>query len=61
MHGIAIDDGSNSDYSTYGGSGFPVIQAAPLDRWGSAKGLTSISSILTLQEVRSPKVASAIL
>lgn len=35
---LAFDDGSNSDYSDDGGAGFPVMQAAPLDRWGSTKG-----------------------
>jgi hypothetical protein len=37
-HMLAIDDGSNSDYSSDGGAGFPVMQAAALDRPGSAKG-----------------------
>jgi hypothetical protein len=37
-HMVAIDDGSNSDYSTTGGGGFPVMHAAALDRHGSAKG-----------------------
>ena len=37
-HMLAIDDGSNSDYSTSGGGGFPVIHAAALDRPGSVKG-----------------------
>jgi phosphodiesterase/alkaline phosphatase D-like protein len=38
-HMVAIDDGSNSDYSSTGsGSGFPVLQAAALDRPGSDKG-----------------------
>jgi phosphodiesterase/alkaline phosphatase D-like protein len=38
-HMVAIDDGTNSDYSTGGsGAGFPVLQAAALDRPGSAKG-----------------------
>jgi hypothetical protein len=37
-HMIAIDDGSNSDYSDQGGAGFPVFLAAALDRWGSTKG-----------------------
>lgn len=35
---IAIDDGSNSDYSDNGGAGFPVFQAAAWDRPGSSKG-----------------------
>jgi phosphodiesterase/alkaline phosphatase D-like protein len=37
-HMLAIDDGSNSDYSTSGGGGFPVMHAAALDRHGSTKG-----------------------
>lgn len=37
-HMIAIDDGTNSDYSDSGGAGFPVFHAAPLDRRASAKG-----------------------
>ena len=37
-HMVAIDDGTNSDYSTNGGAGFPVLQAAALDRPGSVKG-----------------------
>jgi phosphodiesterase/alkaline phosphatase D-like protein len=37
-HMLAIDDGSNSDYSTSGGAGFPVLHAAALDRPGSTKG-----------------------
>ena len=37
-HMVALDDGSNSDYSTTGGAGFPVFHAAPLDRPGSIKG-----------------------
>jgi hypothetical protein len=37
-HMLAIDDGANSDYSTGGGGGFPVFQAAALDRRGSVKG-----------------------
>jgi phosphodiesterase/alkaline phosphatase D-like protein len=37
-HMVALDDGSNSDYSTSGGGGFPVLHAAALDRPGSAKG-----------------------
>ena len=35
---VAIDDGSNSDYSTAGGGGFPIFHAAALDRPGSVKG-----------------------
>jgi phosphodiesterase/alkaline phosphatase D-like protein len=38
MHGIAIDDGTNSDYATGGGAKIPVFQAAPLDRDASTKG-----------------------
>ena len=37
-HMVAIDDGSNSDYSASGGAGFPVFQAAALDRPGNTKG-----------------------
>lgn len=37
-HMVAIDDGSNSDYSTVGGAGFPVLHAAALDRPGGVKG-----------------------
>jgi membrane-associated phospholipid phosphatase len=37
-HMVALDDGSNSDYSSEGGAGFPVFHAAPLDRPGSVKG-----------------------
>ena len=37
-HMVALDDGSNSDYSSDGGAGFPVFHAAPLDRPGSVKG-----------------------
>lgn len=37
-HMIAIDDGSNSDYSSAGGASVPVLQAAALDRPGSVKG-----------------------
>ncbi|MDY7103107.1 MAG: alkaline phosphatase D family protein [Actinomycetota bacterium] len=37
-HMVAIDDGTNSDYSVAGGAGFPVLQAAALDRPGSVKG-----------------------
>jgi len=32
------DDGTNTDYSTSGGAGFPLFQAAALDRPGSVKG-----------------------
>ncbi|HWO57731.1 MAG TPA: alkaline phosphatase D family protein [bacterium] len=37
-HMLAIDDGTNSDYATGGGAGFPVFHAAALDRTGSIKG-----------------------
>ncbi len=37
-HMVAIDDGTNSDYSASGGAGFPVLHAAALDRPGSEKG-----------------------
>jgi phosphodiesterase/alkaline phosphatase D-like protein/membrane-associated phospholipid phosphatase len=37
-HMLAVDDGSNSDYSTNGGGGFPVLHAGALDRPGSVKG-----------------------
>ncbi|MBW0272797.1 hypothetical protein ATM97_22155 [Nocardia sp. MH4] len=37
-HMVAIDDGTNSDYSAQGGGGFPILQAAALDRPGSVKG-----------------------
>jgi phosphodiesterase/alkaline phosphatase D-like protein len=37
-HMIAFDDGSNSDYASAGGAGFPVIHAGALDRPGSVKG-----------------------
>lgn len=37
-HMVAIDDGTNSDFSTSGGAGFPVLHAAALDRPGSVKG-----------------------
>ena len=37
-HMLAIDDGSNSDYSTTGGAGFPVFHTAALDRPGNVKG-----------------------
>jgi len=37
-HMVALDDGSNSDYSTTGGAAFPVFHAAPLDRPGGIKG-----------------------
>jgi hypothetical protein len=37
-HMLAVDDGTNSDYSTLGGAGFPVLHTAALDRPGSVKG-----------------------
>ncbi len=37
-HMVAIDDGTNSDYSTARVGGFPVLQAAALDRPGNVKG-----------------------
>ncbi len=37
-HMVAIDDGSNTDYSTDGHPGFPLIHSAALDRLGSVKG-----------------------
>jgi len=37
-HMLAIDDGTNSDYSDAGDAGFPVLHAAALDRPGSTKG-----------------------
>jgi hypothetical protein len=37
-HMVAIDDGSNSDYATSGGAGFPIMHAAALDRHGRVKG-----------------------
>ncbi|MFC9994018.1 alkaline phosphatase D family protein [Nocardia sp. NPDC127526] len=37
-HMVAIDDGTNSDYSARGGYGFPILSAAALDRPGSVKG-----------------------
>jgi hypothetical protein len=36
-HMLAIDDGTNSDYSTIGYPGFAVMHASALDRHGSAK------------------------
>lgn len=36
-HLLAVDDGSNNDYSTYGGAGFPLFQSAPMDQYGSDK------------------------
>jgi PhoD-like phosphatase len=37
-HMVALDDGTNSDYSRAGGGGFPVLHAAALDRPGEVKG-----------------------
>jgi alkaline phosphatase D len=40
-HMVAIDDGTNSDYSSDGkadGRAFPVVQAAPIDRFPRVKG-----------------------
>jgi hypothetical protein len=37
-HMLAIDDGSNADYSDSGAATFPILQAAALDRPGSTKG-----------------------
>ncbi len=37
-HMLAIDDGTNSDYSSTGYPGFPVMHAGALDRHGSDKG-----------------------
>ncbi len=37
-HMVAIDDGTNTDYATDGGGGFPLLHAAALDRPGSVKG-----------------------
>ncbi|MDW3215330.1 MAG: alkaline phosphatase D family protein [Ilumatobacteraceae bacterium] len=37
-HMVAIDDGTNTDYSASGDAGFPLLHAAPLDRPGSIKG-----------------------
>ena len=37
-HMIAIDDGTNSDYSTGGGLTIPVFHGSALDRSGSVKG-----------------------
>lgn len=37
-HMLAIDDGTNSDYSSEGSGGFPVMHAAPLDKHSSLKG-----------------------
>lgn len=37
-HMVAIDDGTNTDYSAAGNASFPLLQAAALDRPGSVKG-----------------------
>jgi hypothetical protein len=37
-HMVAIDDGTNTDFSSAGTGGFPLMHAAPLDRPGSIKG-----------------------
>ena len=37
-HMVALDDGAHTDYSTSGAGGFPLLQAAALDRPGSVKG-----------------------
>ncbi|WP_217913485.1 alkaline phosphatase D family protein [Miltoncostaea marina] len=37
-HMVALDDGSNADYSGTGRGGFPVLHGAPLDRHASEKG-----------------------
>lgn len=37
-HMVALDDGSHTDYSTEQVGGFPLLQAAALDRPGSVKG-----------------------
>ncbi len=37
-HMVAIDDGTNTDFSTSGADGFPLIHAAALDRPGTTKG-----------------------
>jgi len=37
-HMVAVDDGTNTDFSTSGSNGFPLLHAAALDRSGSVKG-----------------------
>lgn len=37
-HMVAIDDGTNTDYSAGGGAGFPLLHVAALDRRGNYKG-----------------------
>ena len=43
----AIDDGTHTDYSGTGAGGFPLLQAAPLDRPGSTKGGPYTSEVFT--------------
>ena len=37
-HMVALDDGTNTDYSASRSGGFPLMHAAPLDRPGGVKG-----------------------
>jgi hypothetical protein len=37
-HMVALDDGTNTDYSDLGDAGFPLLHAAPLDRTTEVKG-----------------------
>lgn len=37
-HMVAADDGTNTDYSTSGGGGFPLLHAAAMDSPGTLKG-----------------------
>jgi hypothetical protein len=37
-HMLALDDGTNTDFSATGGGGFPLLHAAALDRPGGVKG-----------------------
>ncbi|MDJ0497032.1 MAG: alkaline phosphatase D family protein [Acidimicrobiia bacterium] len=37
-HLVAVDDGTNTDYSAVGNASFPLLHAAALDRPGSVKG-----------------------
>jgi len=37
-HMVAMDDGTNTDYSSTGAGGFPLVHSAPLDRLASTKG-----------------------
>ena len=46
-HMVAMDDGSNTDYSSEGGAGFPLVHSAPLDRPPSAKGGPYSEGIVT--------------